>query len=212
MALFQRQPTEISRNLPYSLALDTKTILIVGLGNPGKKYDLTRHNVGFSALDKLAETNGFPEFQEKTKLKCHITEKTLAKSKVILIKPTTFMNDSGEAVRAVTNFYKIPPADIVCVYDELAIPFTQIRTRVGGESAGHNGVKSLIAHIGPDFGRVRIGVKNDLAEKIDDADFVLAKFTKDEQSKLNSIYKEATVVLTQFIYGGLLPHETIKVD
>ena len=213
MALFQRQPTEISQKLPYSLSLslNTKTILVVGLGNPGKQYELTRHNIGFRALDHFAKSSGFDDFQDKPKFKGLVTEKNLAQSKIILLKPTTFMNDSGQAVQQVANFYKIISSDIVCVYDELSIPFGQIRMRTGGESAGHNGVKSLIQTIGPNFGRVRIGINNDLVKKQTDADFVLSKFTTNEQTQLEALTKEVSVILTEFIYSGQLPHDTIKI-
>ena len=112
MALFQRQPTEISQKLPYSLSLNTKTILVVGLGNPGKQYELTRHNIGFGALDNFAKSSGFDHFQDKPKFKGLVAEKNLAQKKVVLLKPTTFMNDSGESVQQLANFYKIMPAHV----------------------------------------------------------------------------------------------------
>lgn len=211
MALFQRQPIELSLSLPYTLSLNTKTVLVVGLGNPGKQYNLTRHNVGFLTLEDFALANEFPAFSEHTKFKGQTAEKTLGQTKVILLKPGTYMNNSGEAVQAVASFHKIAPKDIICVYDELSIPFGQIRMRVGGQDAGHNGIKSLIQHIGHDFGRIRIGIKNNIAEKADDADFVLGKFTKTEQQHLKTLAQEAGNVITEFVYSNKLPHDTRKI-
>jgi len=208
MALFQRQPIELSQSLPYTLSLNTKTVLVVGLGNPGKDYNLTRHNIGFYTLDDFAQSNEFPDFKEHSKFKGFTTEKVLGQTKVILLKPGTFMNNSGEAVQAVASYHKIAPQDIICVYDELSIPFGQIRMRVGGQSAGHNGIKSLIQHVGHNFGRVRIGIKNSITEKADDSDFVLGKFTKTEQQHLKTLSQETGAVITEFIYSNKLPHET----
>jgi PTH1 family peptidyl-tRNA hydrolase len=129
-------------------------------------------------------------------------------TRVIAIKPTTFMNLSGEAVQAVMHFYKIPNSQVVVVHDELDIPFGQIRTRMGGSSAGNNGVKSLIQHLGEDFARVRIGIRNDLAEKQDSAAFVLDKFSKEEKSQLSNLKKEVTSILTEYVYGNQLSAET----
>jgi len=208
MALFQRQPIELSQSLPYTLSLNTKTVLIVGLGNPGKEYSLTRHNIGFSVIDDFAQANEFPIFKEHTKFKGQTSEKTLGQTKVILLKPGTFMNNSGESVQAVASYHKIAPQDIICAYDELSIPFGQIRMRVGGQPAGHNGIKSLIQYIGHDFGRIRIGIKNQIYEKADDSEFVLGKFTKPEQQHLKTLSQEAGAVITEFIYSNKLPHET----
>ena len=208
MGLFQRQPVEIKQNLPYSLSYNLKTVLIVGLGNPGQEHNKTRHNIGWHVVDDFAAKNEFPAFQDHVKFKGFTTEKTIKQTKVILLKPGTYMNDSGQAVQAVASFHKIPPSDIVTVYDELSIPFGQIRTRVGGQSAGHNGVKSLIQHVGHDFGRIRIGIKNDISSKADASSFVLGKFTKIEQENLAALTNEASALLTEYIYGGSLPSDT----
>lgn len=205
MALFQKKP-DLSSHLPiYTLGL-TKTFLIVGLGNVGKKYDNTRHNIGFAAIDELATKQEFDPWIEKKDLKCLLTSQTIGESRVILIKPTTFMNLSGEAVQAVAHFYKVPHQQIVAVHDELDIPFGQIRTRVGGSSAGHNGIKSVTQHLGEEYGRIRIGVGAETP--MDTSDFVLAKFSKDEQANLPALLKETTAILTEYIYGGQLLAET----
>lgn len=213
MALFQKKP-DTSSNVPlYSIGAH-RTMLIIGLGNAESKYDGTRHNVGFAAIDEFAAKNEFPAWIAKKDLKCHLTVNTLGETRVILCKPTTFVNNSGEAAQAVQHFYRVYNQHTLAVYDELAIPFGQLRTRLGGSDAGHNGVKSLITHIGEDFGRLRIGIGNQVAEKAekaDAADFVLGKFSKEEQEKLPKITREACVFITEYIFGGQLPLETRNV-
>lgn len=211
MALFQRQPIQLKQNLPYSISFSNKTMLIIGLGNPGREYNKTRHNIGFAAVDSFAEANGFDKWQINKKFKGSFTENMLGSAKVILLKPNTFMNLSGESAQAVASFYKIPLENCVAVYDELSIPFGQIRNRIGGQSAGHNGVKSLIQQLGADFGRVRIGIKNSFSSQAEDSDFVLGKFTKDEQTAIPQICNEVNGILTEFIYGGTLPNDTRKI-
>lgn len=207
MALFYRQP-KASDNIQFYTLGQNKTVLIVGLGNIGKQYVDTRHNIGFTAIDQFASQNDFPEWIEKKDLKCHFATSTLGDAKVILIKPTTFMNLSGEAVQAAASFYKIAPENIVVVYDELDIPFGQIRTRVGGSAAGHNGVKSVIQHMGETFGRVRIGVGPKDPPQMDSADFVLARFSKEQQQNMPALLKEATAILSERVYGTQLLAET----
>lgn len=208
MALFQRKP-QTSTSLPLYTLGNRKTLLIVGLGNPGKKYDGTRHNIGFAVVDNFAAGNEFPAWTAKSALKCMLTQATLGESSVILAKPTTFMNLSGEAVRAIAHFYKIPASHIVVVHDELDIAFGQILTRVGGSSAGHNGLKSIIECIGADFGRVRIGIGPKIPAAIDSADFVLQKFSKIEKKQLSALRREASAVLSEFIFGASsLPADT----
>lgn len=207
MALFQRQP-QASDTLKYYTLGQNKTLLIIGLGNPGKEYDGTRHNIGFACLDEFAKANEFDPWVEKKDLKCHLASAQLGESRVLLVKPTTFMNLSGEAVQAVAHFYKVAADNIVAVYDEIDIPFGQIRIRVGGGSAGHNGVKSLIQHLGEDFGRVRIGIGPKIPEQIDSADFVLAKFSGEQQKQLKNLSREAAAILSEYTYQGELPHDT----
>ena len=165
--------------------------LIVGLGNIGKEFEGTRHNSGFMTIDAFQKANDFPKWQEKSKFKAFITEDFVAGRKVILAKPTTLYNLSGESVKALKDFYKLTNNDIVVVHDELDLPFGTVKEKLGGGSAGSNGLKSIIAQIGADFKRVRIGIKNDLLEKIDAADFVLAKFSSAEKKQLDEIIKTA---------------------
>src|SRR6266545_3068400 len=152
MALFQKRP-QIGDSIAYFTLGQNKTVLVVGLGNIGKEYQDTRHNVGFTAVDRFAADHDFPAWIEKKDLKCHFTSAQLGDTKVIIIKPTTLMNLSGGAVQAVVHFYKLSPEHVIVVHDELDIPFGQIRTRVGGSSAGHNGIKSISEQIDEQFGR-----------------------------------------------------------
>lgn len=207
MALFQKKP-QVQTSAPLYTIGANKTLLIIGLGNPGKKYDGTRHNVGFAAIDHFAKQNNFPAWTEKKDLKCLLSIANLGENRVVLGKPTTFMNHSGEAAQAVQHFYRAYNPHTLVVYDELAIPFGQLRTRLGGADAGHNGVKSLIQHLGDDFGRLRIGVGLEAAKTADVAGFVLKKFSKEEQTQLPKIMREANALATEFVFGEGLPHET----
>lgn len=208
MGLFQNRP-QVSDPVNYVTVGMNKTILVVGLGNPGKEYDFTRHNAGFLCVDEFVDKNpDMGSWVEKKDLKCIMSNGRLGELRVIAIKPTTFMNNSGEAVRATCDFYKIHPSQMVVVHDELDITFGQLRTRIGGSSAGHNGIKSIVQHCGEEFGRIRIGIGPKVPEQIDSADFVLGKFSKEEQAELPTMAREANAVLTEFIYGGQLTIET----
>lgn len=208
MGLFHKRE-HAQTDISYSISIGNEQVkLIVGLGNPGKKYDMTRHNIGFMCLDALAEAeNG--QWLEKKSLKALICDLRLGQSRVLLCKPLTYMNLSGEAVQAVQSYFKLDNAHTAVVHDELDIVFGQIRTRVGGSAAGHNGIKSLIQHVGEDFGRVRVGVANQFAGQIDSADFVLQKFNKEEQGGLKALTTEVSSILNEFIFGDL-PADTRK--
>jgi PTH1 family peptidyl-tRNA hydrolase len=208
MALFQQRPQASDTTKYYTLG-QNKTVLIVGLGNPGREYDGTRHNIGFMCADAfVAGSDDMQPWVDKKDLRCLVSTGQLGESRVIAMKPTTYMNLSGEAVQALAHFYKISPDKIVAIYDELDIPFGQIRVRVGGSSAGHNGVKSLIQHMGEDFGRIRIGIGPKQPEQMDSADFVLGTFNSEQQTQLKHLTQEVTAILTECIYGGQLAHET----
>lgn len=210
MALFQRKPQDTSITPLYTVG-SNKTVLIIGLGNPGKEYGGTRHNIGFEVLDHFAKKNDYPAWMAKKDLKCELTIANLGENRVILCKPTTFMNLSGEAAQAVQHFYRAYNPQTLAVYDELAIEFGQLRTRLGGTDAGHNGVKSLIQHLGEDFGRLRIGIGSEILAKADANDFVLGKFTKEEQGTKPKILREANALITEYIFSGQLPHDTRSV-
>ncbi len=208
MSLFQRRP-QTGETIQFYTLGQNKTMLVVGLGNPGKEYDHTRHNIGFACLDAFAQANEFEPWIERKDLKCQVASATLGDTRVIAIKPTTFMNLSGEAVQAVVHFYKIAPDKIIAVHDELDIPFGQIRLRTGGGSAGHNGLKSIFQHMGEDFGRVRIGIGPKTPEQMDSSDFVLQKFSKDQQAHMKELTREVSAILSEYVFGaGQLPQET----
>lgn len=208
MALFQRRP-QVSDPVNYVTLGLNKTTLIVGLGNIGKHYDGTRHNVGFAVADEFVRKNDLGGWTEKKDLKCHLASGQLGETRVMVIKPTTLMNLSGEAVLAVSQFYKIPPVNIVVVHDELDINFGQIRTRIGGSSAGHNGIKSVTKLVGDEnYGRVRVGIGPKKPAQMDSADFVLQKFSDKESKDMPALLQEATAVLSEYVYGGQLATET----
>ena len=175
--------------------------LIVGLGNPEKKYASTRHNVGFRAVDDFA-ANHSTSFQVKDKFKAFVAETVAGSEKVVLAKPTTYYNLSGEAVRALVDFYKIAPEDILVIHDDIALPFGTLRARESGSDAGNNGMKSVIQHLGQNIKRIRVGTANDRLERMDTADFVLAKFTLKESMELKEIIKNINQMLDQFIAGS----------
>lgn len=175
--------------------------LILAQGNPGLEYAGTRHNVGFLALDALANSRG-ATFQHKAKFHADIAELSQDGEKILLVKPTTFYNETGVSARAIADFYKIVPTDIIVLHDELALPFGTLRTREKGSDAGNNGIKSLNAHLGQNFARIRIGVWTTLAERMPATDFVLGRFSADEHAKLaNDIIPKIHELLHDFIRG-----------
>lgn len=176
--------------------------IIVAQGNPGTEYEKTRHNVGFLGIDFFAAQNG-AEFQPKPKFFADIAELNRNGEKVLLVKPTTFYNETGKAARAIADFYKIDTTDILVIHDELALPFGTLRTREKGSDAGNNGIKSLNAHLGENYARLRVGTWNEIADKAGSFDFVLSKFSKDETQKLQSdIFPKITEIISDFINGN----------
>lgn len=207
MALFQKRP-ELSNPINYTTFSLNKTLLIVGLGNPGEEYERTRHNAGFMCLDEFARKNSFDPWANKKDLKSQITQANLGDTRVILCKPQTFMNLSGEAVQAVQHFYKLTNDQTIVVHDELDINFGQLRMRIGGSPAGNNGIKSVSKHIGENYGRVRIGIGPKKPEQMDTADFVLQDFNKAEQEQLPAMLREVTALLSEYAYGSPVTAET----
>lgn len=175
--------------------------LILGQGNPGAEYEKTRHNAGFLAIDHFAEQHD-AQFQPKSKFHADIAELNMSGGKVLLVKPTTFYNETGACARALADFYKIDTADILVIHDELALPFGTLRTREKGRDAGNNGIKSLNAHLGENYARIRVGIWNDLADKAGAFDFVLSKFNAEEYDKLQSdILPKTDELIGDFIEG-----------
>lgn len=152
--------------------------LFVGLGNPGTQYARTRHNIGFMAIDQFADKHSFRSFQNKGK--GLLSEGNVGGVKVLLLKPMTYMNLSGESVRAIVDFYKLDVKDMIVLYDDLDTEFGKIRLRYQGSSGGHNGIKSIIQHMGTQtFDRIRMGISRPMPGK-DIADYVLSPFNKEE--------------------------------
>lgn len=161
--------------------------LFVGLGNPGAKYAGNRHNIGFMALDRIAEGHAFAPWRRA--FKGMAAEGRLGAEKVLLLKPETFMNLSGESVRAAVDFYKLTPADVTVFHDELDLAPGKVRAKAGGGHAGHNGLRSIHAHLGTDaYGRVRLGIGHP-GHKDAVAGYVLNDFAKADQDWLDDLLR-----------------------
>lgn len=174
--------------------------LIVGLGNPGRKYEMTRHNAGFLAVDLLGRELGF----DIKKLKYHalIADTKLGDKRCLVMKPQTMMNNSGQAVAEAAKFYKIPPEKIIIIYDDVSLDVGKLRIRRKGSAGGHNGIKSIIAHLGSqDFLRIKVGVGKKPDAFCDLADWVLAEFPKTAQPQLKSAL-ESTVDAVKIMVDG----------
>ena len=156
-------------------------MILAGLGNPGQKYEGNRHNIGFMAVDEIIRRHGFtgPRF----KFQGEAWDGTLGSEKVLILKPLTFMNDSGQSIGEAMRFYKIEPGDVVVFHDELDLEPGKLRVKLGGGTAGHNGLKSIGRHIGPDFVRVRMGIGHP-GQKHLVMPFVLRDFAKSEHEWL----------------------------
>lgn len=160
--------------------------LFVGLGNPGAKYTRNRHNIGFMAVDAIAEGHGFGPW--RAKFRGRVAEGVLAGHKVLLLKPETFMNLSGEAVSEAARFYKLGPGDITVFHDELDLAPGKLRVKRGGGHAGHNGLRSIHAHLGPDYTRVRLGIGHP-GHKDAVSGYVLRDFPKADEAWLDDVLR-----------------------
>ncbi|MBR4026817.1 MAG: aminoacyl-tRNA hydrolase [Lachnospiraceae bacterium] len=175
--------------------------LIVGLGNPGKKYENTRHNAGFMAIDALAEKYNIRVTEKKHKALCGAGY--IEGQKVILVKPETYMNLSGESVQEFLNFYKLDPEEeMLVIYDDISLAPGNIRIRKKGSAGGHNGIKSLIAHAGTqNFMRIKVGV-GEKPKGWDLADYVLGHFSEEDKKLLDTVIKEEVTEATYLIVSG----------
>ncbi len=175
--------------------------LIVGLGNPDRKYENTRHNAGFMTVDTLAEQIGVRIDRIKYKSLC--ATGVIADKKVLLMKPSTYMNNSGQAVVEAMNFYKVPPEKVIVIFDDISLDVGKMRIRRKGSDGGHNGIKNIIYLSGSDmFPRVKIGVGHK-PEKWDLADWVLSNFTSDEAKTLQETAKKACTAVELIIGGSI---------
>lgn len=181
--------------------------LVFAQGNPGTQYERTRHNVGFRVLDVLAEKHS-AAWKVQTKYNAALTEMQIEGEKVLLVKPLSFYNETGLVARSLVDFYKLSPQDdVLVIHDELALPFGTVRIRQKGSDAGNNGIKSLNAHLGSEYWRIRIGIWNELRDQIDDAAFVLSKFTSTESTQLEELISTTVLpLITDFVHGTLESH------
>ncbi len=171
--------------------------LIIAQGNPGAQYAQTRHNVGFLVLDAFAVAHD-ASWKLDTKIRAELASTTINGEKMLLVKPHSFYNDTGMVVRSLVDFYKLTPArDVLVVHDELALPFGTIRVREKGSDAGNNGIKSINTHLGGDYWRIRVGVWNEQRNLLDDANFVLSRFSSDEQAILPKLIEASVFPLME---------------
>ena len=175
--------------------------IIVGLGNPEKKYDNTRHNVGFINIDKIADKYGIDILENK--FKALIGKGVINGHKVILVKPLTYMNLSGESVREVVDYFKVDAQTEVCIiYDDTSMDVGKIRIRKKGSAGGHNGIKSIISHLGSDtFVRVKVGI-GEKPPKYDLADYVLGHFTDDERKIIDDTADKVSEAIKMLVEGN----------
>lgn len=175
--------------------------IIAGLGNPTREYEKTRHNVGFDTIDVLADK--LNTSVDEKKFKGLYGRGIIAGEKVILLKPQTFMNLSGESVREAADFYKVDPEHIIVIYDDISLDVGQLRIRKKGSAGGHNGIKNIIAHLGTqEFPRIKVGV-GDKPKGMDLADYVLGHFSKEDQAKMDEAFKDAANAAEMILDKGM---------
>ncbi len=181
---------------------DKNMIVIAGLGNPGKEYDKTKHNVGFWVIDQLAKEYNIDV--TKFKHKALIGDGVIAGKKVLLVKPQTYMNLSGESIREILKFYKIPIEQFYVIYDDTSLPLSSVRIREKGSAGGHNGIKNIIAHLNTDaFIRIKVGI-GEKPNGWDLADYVLAKFSKDDEPLILSGVEKASHAIEILLTKGIV--------
>ncbi len=174
--------------------------VLAGLGNPGARYANNRHNIGYLVADEIARQHGFESFRSRSRLAGDIAEGRIGEARVALFKPTTFMNESGRAIGAVLRFYKIEPERLFVFHDELDLAPGKLRVKLGGGSAGHNGLKSVTAHIGANYWRVRMGIGHP-GDKDRVHDYVLSDFSKAEALWLEKLV-DAAADAAPLLLGG----------
>ncbi len=179
--------------------------IIFAQGNPEPKYSATRHNIGFTILDTIAD-NFNSKWLDQPKFNAVISEINSDNEKILLVKPTTYYNETGMSVRKLVDFYKLNPAtDMLVIHDDLALPFGTIRVRKHGSDGGNNGIKSINSYIGQNYWRIRIGTYNELRDRLDDANFVLSKFSAEESENIKkSIIPNTTTIIEQFCNGTII--------
>jgi PTH1 family peptidyl-tRNA hydrolase len=176
--------------------------IVAGLGNPEKKYTLTRHNSGFLCVDELAEKHNFKI--NKLKFKAIIADTQIGSHRVIVMKPQTYMNNSGEAIKEAAAFYKIPPERIIIIFDDISLDVGKLRIKRKGTDGGHNGIKSIVKHLGStDFPRIKLGIGKKPHPDYDLADWVLSDFKKDEAVPLKQSIDNACEAIELMLDGEI---------
>ena len=173
--------------------------LIVGLGNFPKEYDNTRHNVGFAMIDKIQENGIFSSWQENKKFKGQIATGTFENEECILLKPSTYMNLSGESVGLVMKFYKLKPQDLIVIHDEVDFEFGVVKTSTSRNSAGHNGIKSINSYVAEGYNRVRVGIGRPKHDSHNITNYVLGKFTESELNEMENISEKTILTIKTLI-------------
>lgn len=177
--------------------------LIIGLGNPGLKYKKTWHNIGFVAIDEIA-SNNFSNFKKIDKFKAEIAKGKIDAEKIILAKPQTFMNLSGQAVQALAHYYKIAPKDVYIIHDEIDLPIGKLRISQNSSDAGHNGIKSITQELNSkEFVRFRLGVKPDVSIKTPTNKYVLQKIDKQSKVAVDQVIKKTAEAVEATIVQGI---------
>jgi PTH1 family peptidyl-tRNA hydrolase len=178
--------------------------LIAGLGNPGPRYQSTRHNLGFRVIDELARQCGVPASAFKERFHGEIASARLGDEELLLLRPQTFMNESGRSVQAACTFYKIKPSELIVAHDELDVPFPEVRLKQGGGDGGNRGVRSVTASLGPDYVRIRLGIGRPPPDfRGDVADFVLQAFPSAELAAVEQMVARATEAVSLVTSLGL---------
>ncbi len=174
--------------------------IVAGLGNPGKQYENTRHNAGFMFIDSILSR--FSSVNEKTKFDSLLYECTISSKKVLLLKPQTYMNLSGKAIKQAMSFYKTPIENLIVVFDDISLDMGKIRIRKKGSHGGHNGIKDIISSLGSsEFPRIKIGVGNKPNSECDLKNFVLSKFSKEDESGINKAIENSYKALELILYS-----------
>jgi peptidyl-tRNA hydrolase, PTH1 family len=179
-------------------------LLIAGLGNPGPRYQATRHNIGFRVIDELARQCGVPGSAFRDKFHGEVASARLGNEELLLLKPQTFMNESGRSVQAACTFYKIKPSELIVAHDELDLPLSDVRLKKGGGDGGNRGIRSVSGALGPDYVRIRLGIGRPPPDfRGDPADFVLQAFPLAEQAIVEQMISRAAEAVTLVTSLGL---------
>ena len=179
-------------------------LLIAGLGNPGPRYQATRHNLGFRLVDELARKCGVADSAFRDRFNGQLASATFEGTEVLLLRPQTFMNESGRSVQAACTFYKIKPSELVVAHDELDLPFADVRLKKGGGDGGNRGIRSVSGALGPDYVRIRLGIGRPPPDfRGDPADFVLQAFPPTEQPEVEKMLGRAVEAVSLLLSLGL---------